>query len=93
MQDIVDLINSPSIKPRYRIYLLNSDETINSEVPQEDIIEGGTLSENYQNGQRRSLTFTLMNEHGKYTPGINSLWAGSRVRVDIGLTSLNGDII
>ena len=38
----------------FRLFLLHPDETINYEIPQEDIILGsGNYNENYQNGQRR----------------------------------------
>ena len=69
----------------FRIYVLYPDETINYEIPIEDIGLGGSYSENYQNGQRRSLNFTLYNYDGKYTPNINTFWAGTRLRFDMGL--------
>ena len=69
----------------FRIYVLYPDETINYEIPIEDIGIGGSYSENYQNGQRRSLSFTLYNYDGKYTPNINTFWAGTRLRFDMGL--------
>jgi hypothetical protein len=54
---------------------LNADETERYEIPNEDII-GGSYSENYQSGQRRTLSFQLNNNNGEYTPSINHFWTG-----------------
>lgn len=72
-------------QPQFRIYVLYPDETINYEIPQEDIQLGGSYNENYQNGQRCSLSFSLYNENGNYTPNINTFWAGTRLRLDVGI--------
>lgn len=82
---ILEDIQKPNIKPRYRIYVLYPDETINYEIPNEDIQTGGSYSENYQDGQRRSLSFSLVNSDGKYLVGINKLWEGTRLRFDLGV--------
>lgn len=79
-------INLNHVTPRFRIYVLHADETINYEIPSENIKAGGSYSENYQNGQRRSLSFTLWNENRQYSPNIDTLWAGTRLRFDIGIT-------
>lgn len=69
----------------FRILVLYPDETINYEIPAENIKLGGSYNENYQDGQRRSLSFTLYNEDGNYNPNIDTLWAGTRIRFDVGL--------
>lgn len=79
--------------PRWRIYVLFSNESINYEIPNEDIKIGGSFSENYQDGQRKSLSFSLYNESGKYTPGVNTFWAGTRLRLDMGLEVSTGETI
>ena len=79
-------INLNHAAPRFRIYVLFPDETINYEIPVEYIKTGGSYSENYQNGQRRSLSFTLSNENMEFSPNINNLWAGTRLRFDIGVS-------
>jgi len=94
IDEIVSLINNSIITPRFRIFVLYNDETINYEIPIEDIKLGsGSYSENYQNGQRRSLSFALYNEHRQYSTGINGLWAGTRLRLEIGLELQNEDVI
>lgn len=76
---------SPVIKPRYRFHILNPDETVREDIPEEDVVSGGSYSENYQNGQRRSVSFSLYNFHQKYTPSINGLWAGVKINLELGL--------
>lgn len=73
IESIVELIKGPIIAPKFRIYVLNIDETIAYQIPDEDIQQGGSYSENYQDGQRRSLSFNLFNYTGKYTTNINKL--------------------
>ena len=91
--DILHLIrwmNNNYTMPKWRLYVLYPDETINYEIPQEDIRTGGSFEENYQDGQRRSLTFTLHNQDRKYSPGINSFWTGTRLRLDRGICTIDG---
>ena len=76
--------------PVFRIFVLHSDEKINWEIPAEDIQGGGSYSENYQNGTRRTLSFSLYNEDEKYTPSINMFWVGMKLRLDLGLQLLSG---
>jgi len=79
--------------PRWRIYVLFFDETINYEIPNEDIKLGGSFNENYQDGQRKSFSFSLNNESGKYSPNVNMFWANTRLRLDMGLEAVNGETI
>ena len=86
IQEIKNTINSFSImSPRFKLYLLNPDETIKTEIPEKDILMGGSFSENYQNGQRRSLSFSLYNYNKKYMLSINNLWVGTKIKFEIGM--------
>ena len=86
MNYLTDVLKRPTIKPRFRLFVLNPDETINYEIPEEDIIiNSGNFTENYQNGQRKSVNINLINVDGKYTPSINTIWVHDRFRFDIGL--------
>ena len=87
-----EIDNSPVINPRYRLHILNADETVKEDIPEDDIISGGSYSENYQNGQRRSLSFSLYNFHKKYTPSINGLWAGVKINLELGI-EIDGVIV
>lgn len=90
IMDIIELIKNNTVYPCWRIYVLYHDETINYQIPNEDILMGGSYSENYQDGQRRSLSFSLYNEEEKYEPNINGLWANTRLRLDRGFTLSDG---
>lgn len=80
------------IKPRYRFHVLNSDETTAYDIPEEDVIVGGTYTENYQSGQRRSISFGLFNYNKKYTPNINGLWTETKISFEMGLETENTTI-
>lgn len=86
-------ISNNMVSSIFRIMVLYPDEAINYEIPREDIKLGGSWNENYQNGQRRALSFGLYNESGKYTPDINSFWSGTRLRLDMGLILPNNQTI
>jgi hypothetical protein len=57
IEQIVNAIDSPNIRPRFRIFVLNPDESIRYQIPLEDIMDNGSCEENYQSGQRRTLSF------------------------------------
>lgn len=93
IEDLIYIIKKSIIRPCFRLFVLNIDETVNYEIPQEDILVGGSYSENYQNGQRRTLSFSLFNDTGKYTPSINNLWTETKVSLDLGIEMNNGETI
>ncbi len=82
--EIKNEINRQVIRPRFRLNWLNPDETVKKIIPQEDIL-GGSYSENYQNGQRRSLSVELYNEDGRYNPSINGIWGETKFLFEIGI--------
>ena len=83
---LTDILTRPKYEARYRLFVLNPDETIDYEIPQEDIIlNSGNFTENYQSGQRKSVNINLINTDGKYTPSINTIWVHNKFRFDIGL--------
>lgn len=84
-QLIERLLRYHTIYPRFRFFVLNTDETERFEIPQEDILQEGNYNENYQNGQRRNISLVLNNEEGKYTPSINGFWSGTKVSFEVGL--------
>ena len=88
------ILNRPNIKPRYRVSVLNPDESINYVIPDEDILEDGiSYTEEYQNGQRRNVTLDLINVSGRYTPALDGLWVNTRFRLDIGINYMGNNII
>ena len=88
------IIKRPFIKPRYRISVLNPDESVNYVIPDEDIPEDGiSYTENYQNGQRRNITLKLINTDKNYTPSIYGVWINTRFKLDIGIQTTANNII
>lgn len=90
---LINMLKNNYAHPRWKIYVLFSDEAINYEIPNEDIKLGGSFSENYQDGQRKSLSFSLYNESGKYSPNINMFWANTRLRLDMGVELVSGETV
>ena len=85
-EQIQRLIERPFIAPRYRLSVLTPNEMVDYVIPNSDIVLGSiSYSENYQSGQRRSLSVSLVNVDGRYTPGMNAIWVNTRFRFDVGL--------
>lgn len=83
---LIKLLKRPVVKPRYRVSVLNPDETVNYVIPFEDIPSDGiSYTEEYQSGQRRNITLKLINGDKKYTPSINGIWLTTKFKLDIGL--------
>ena len=91
MNYLTEILNRPIYKPRFRLFVLNPDETVDYEIPEEDIIlNSGSFNENYQNGQRKSVNINLVNIDGKYTPNVDSIWVHSKFRLDVGIDFNDG---
>ena len=87
------LISRPVIKPRYRISVLNPDESVNYIIPKFDIPSDGiSYTEEYQNGQRKNITLKLINDRGQYTPSINGIWLDTKFSFEIGILVKNNII-
>lgn len=87
------LISRPFIKPRYRISVLNPDESVNYIIPESDIpTDGISYTEEYQNGQRKNITLKLINDKEQYTPSINGIWLDTKFSFEIGLVVKNNVI-
>ena len=85
------ILERPVIHPRYRLSILTPDEQVSYIIPESDItLDGLNYTESYQNGQRRSITVTLANENGQYTPNINGIWVNTRFGFDVGKGISNG---
>ena len=90
---VAEKIHNNLVSQAFRIFILYADETIAYEIAPEDIKLGGSYSENYQNGQRRSLNFTLYNHTGKYSPSANFLTPGTKIKFEMGAELTNGQTI
>ena len=90
-EQVENILKRPVIKPRYRVSVLNPDESVDYVIPETDIpIDGINFTEEYQNGQRKNVTLQLINENGKYTPSINGIWLTTKFKLDIGILVKNG---
>lgn len=91
---IIRVLKRSYIKPRHRISILNVDESIDYIIPEEDIpLDGISFTENYQQGQRKSITLNLINVDGKYNLSVDKLWVDKKFRYDIGIEMDSGEII
>ena len=89
-EQVEKILKRPIVKPRYRVSVLNPDESIDYIIPEHDIPQDGiSYTEEYQNGQRKNVTLKLINDHGKYTPSINGIWLTTKFRLDIGIEIRN----
>lgn len=92
-QIYIDTIKSKTIHPRFRLTTLYNNESEKEDISDYIIDGSGTLSINYQQGQRRSLNLTLNNEDGKFLPNANNneLWINSKLKLQLGIKLLNGE--
>ena len=89
-EQVEKILKRPIVKPRYRVSVLNPDESIDYIIPENDIPQDGiSYTEEYQNGQRKNVTLKLINDHGKYTPSINGIWLTTKFRLDVGIEIRN----
>ena len=85
LEKIINALHNPYLEPRFRISVLNPDESVSYIIPNEDVLEGSiSYSEDYQQGQRKNVSFTLINTKGKYKPMVNRgrkrVWINEDVR-------------
>lgn len=91
----VELVKAQQIRPRFRISMLYPNEAFKEDISDYLVKGSGTLNINYQQGQRRSLSFTLDNTDGRFTPnGLRGiLWLDSKFKLELGMEFDNGDIV
>ena len=84
-KEMTKAIKSRLVRPLYRIYLLNYDESIKEDISS-DLLDGGNISITRQNGIRINANINLDNSKGKWNPSPVSgyLWKDSKFRIDIG---------
>lgn len=91
----INLVKAQQVRPRFRLSMLYPNESFKEDIS-EYLIEGsGRLEITYQQGQRRSLSFTLDNSSGRFTPsGLHGvLWLDSKFKLELGMEFPNGDIV
>lgn len=92
IKEVMATVRASTLRPRWRISILSSDDRVLRYIPEEDILAGGSYSENYQSGQRRSLSFSVLDEDGKYSVGVNGVWFMSRFGLEMGIGMPDGGV-
>lgn len=78
-------IASPASQKIFRLYLLNDDETIRSDVS--EYVTQSTATFNHQQGQTRECSVTIINDDGfwEINPIQRVMWRGVKYRLDTGI--------
>jgi len=88
-----EIASRPEIYPMYRIELLDHYENVILDIT--DYItadNAGSISINYQQGVRRTCTFTLIDNDGIFIPKIDGLiWINRRFKLFVGLKDIYTD--
>lgn len=87
------IVRAPIVKPVIRLTLLHENENFAEDITQYVQMDSGSLNINYQQGQRRSLSFVLDNSTGKFLPDINSLWMNTKFKLELGLKFNENDYV
>ena len=91
--EMIFAIKSHSVKPVFKLYLLNYDESIKEDVSNY-LLDGGSVSISFQNGVRKNASIELDNSDRKWNPSPVSgyLWKDTKFRIDIGLQLSKGEV-
>ena len=95
---LIWILDHEIIEPKVRLGVLNRDESLKYFIPLGDIVANSvSYSENYANGQRKSLSFTLVNvaetapdgsQIYKYMPSVHGLWYNTKIKLELGFEYL-----
>ena len=91
LAQITNILKRPVVSPVCRLFLLSANEFLRREIPGGDIISID-YNENYNNGNRRTLSVKLHSRNNEYAPNINGIWGDSRFKFDVGITYKNKKI-
>lgn len=89
--DYVSLVKASVIKPKFKIELLDLYENTIGEITKDISADNsGSISINYQQGVRRSCSFTLSDTFGKYRPMSNDNIFGfnTKFKIYVGLENI-----
>jgi hypothetical protein len=87
------IVKAPIVEPIIRLTLLRENENFAEDITSYVEREGGSLNINYQQGQRRSLSFTLKNEDGRFLPDIDRLWLNTKFKLELGIRFNKDDYV
>lgn len=89
--DYISLVKASVIKPKFKIELLDLYENTIGEITKDISADNsGSISINYQQGVRRSCSFTLSDTFGKYRPMSNDNIFGfnTKFKIYVGLENI-----
>lgn len=89
--DYISLVKAPVIKPKFKIELLDLYENTIGEITKDISADNsGSISINYQQGVRRSCSFTLSDTFGKYRPmsDDNIFGFNTKFKIYVGLENI-----
>lgn len=79
-------VRSYITEPIFKIELLNRDESPFEDISGKVIGETINYSQDFKNGQIRSLSFNIINDDGSYFPShVGKIWHGTKIRLCLGL--------
>lgn len=90
--DYISLVKASIIKPKFKIELLDLYENTIGEITKDISADNsGSISINYQQGVRRSCSFTLSDTFGKYRPMSNDNIFGfnTKFKIYVGLENVH----
>lgn len=85
INDLKKAVRARLSKRVVKVYKLNSDETINSDIS--EYVSSLSLNFKYQQGITRTGNISLMNYNNEFSlsPVKNTLWKNTKLRIDVGI--------
>lgn len=85
--DFIKAVLAPVVRDLYRIELLYPDESAREDISRYVIQDSISYQHEYKNGQTRSISFSLVNEDGRWdtSPVGNGVWADTKIRAFSGV--------
>lgn len=84
------IVERPEVFPMYRVELLDHYEHVLGDITDNISADNsGSISINYQQGVRRTCTFTLFDNDGKFIPRVDgNLWINKKFKLYVGLKDI-----
>lgn len=89
------IVNNGNIIPIFKFYLLNEDETINTELTDYIVEDSGSLSIDYNNGVRRRMNVNLYLPERELpiNPFGGIIWKGKKFKLELGIKTPAGEFL
>lgn len=93
LSDYASIVDDESLKISYNFYFLNYDESIRQDLTPY-FLEDGQLTVNYENGMRRKLNVSILNEENWVpSPVFGFLWKGSKFKLEICIKTTSAECV